>query len=51
MDAQIAMSILMYTIGEAVRRIGPQPEDQCEGRDERDQTIAASGTHNPTSLA
>lgn len=38
---QIAMSIIVPTLGEAVRRIGAQRYDQREGRDERDQTIAA----------
>jgi hypothetical protein len=37
--AQVAMSIVMPTVAEAVRRIGAQRDDQREGRDQRDQTI------------
>lgn len=50
MHAQVAMSVLVHTIEEAVRRIGAQRYDQRDGRDERDQTIAvetrAQGTKN-----
>ena len=41
MNAQVAMSVLVHAIGEAVRRIGVQPDDERDGRDESDQTIAA----------
>lgn len=37
--AQIAMPVLVPTITEAVRRIGTQPYDQCDGRNKCDQTI------------
>ena len=33
------MSVLVRTVAEAVRRIGVQPYDERDGRDERDQTI------------
>lgn len=33
------MAVLVRTITEAVRRIGAQPYDERDGRDERDQTI------------
>ena len=41
MNAQVAMPVLVHAIAEAVRRIGVQPHDERDGRDERDQTIAA----------
>jgi hypothetical protein len=41
MNAQVAMAVLVHAIGKAVRRIGVQPHDEREGRDERDQTITA----------
>lgn len=39
--AQVAMPIVVPTLAETVRRIGAQPYDEREGRDERDQAIAA----------
>jgi len=36
--AQIAMSVIVSTLTEAVGRIGPQRYDQRNSRDERDQT-------------
>ena len=40
MHAQVAVSVLVHAIEEAVRRIGAQRYDQRDGRDERVQTIA-----------
>jgi hypothetical protein len=39
--AQVAMTNVVPTLAEAVRRVGAQDHDEREGRDERDQTIAA----------
>ena len=36
--AQVAMSVIVSTLTEAVGRIGPQRYDQRNSRDERDQT-------------
>jgi hypothetical protein len=51
MHAQVAMSVVMPTVAEAVRRIGAQCYDQREGRDKRDQTITvqtrAQGEESP----
>jgi hypothetical protein len=51
MHAQVAMSVFVHAIEEAVRRIGAQRYDQRDGRDERDQPIAtetgAQGTKDP----
>jgi hypothetical protein len=35
------MSVVVHAIAEPVRRIGAEGYDQRDGRDERDQTIAA----------
>jgi len=40
MQAQVAMPVVMYAIEEAVRGIGAQRDDQRNGRDDCDQTIA-----------
>jgi hypothetical protein len=40
MHTQVAMSVVVHAIEEAVRRIGAQRHDQRDGREERDQTIA-----------
>jgi hypothetical protein len=41
MDAQVTVPVIVHAIEEAVRRIGTQPYDQRDGRDESDQTITA----------
>lgn len=39
--AKVAVAIVVHAVREPVRRIGAQSYDQRDGRDDRDQTIAA----------